>query len=137
MNNPYESPGSNSSEAAETAPRDRRRGFFLSAFLVLMMVSNALAAFALSVNGEAITSELPKLSSRLVGLLSVVSGANVVLALLVWNWRKVGVYGFFVSATLAFAVNLYAEVPAASIIGGLIGPLLLSALVAPKWARFA
>ena len=127
------------------AKPDIAQGGCLTAFLVAMIIANAGTAQLYLLNWskdfpenipESITQQFPRMSQGLLLLLGFGALLNIVLAALVCQWRRVGVYGFFALALLAFSINLYVGIPVIQAIGGLLGPLILALLVRPRWSRF-
>lgn len=90
---------------AEQSPK--KRGLWLSAFLILMFVANPLTALTYFSNPEVITQAYPKMTIGIVYFMGVAAIVNVVLAAGVWNWKKWGVYGFYGVAAIAFFINLH------------------------------
>lgn len=102
-----------------------------------MIIANAGIALVYFLNPGPVTQQYPRLSQGLLLLLGVGGLLNIVLAILVWQWRRMGVYGYAAMALFVFPINLYAGLPVAQAIIGLLGPLVLAFLVKPRWARFA
>jgi len=117
-------------------PTERRRGFWLSAFLILMFVTNPLAAFYYFTAPEAIVLLYPNASVGLIYLLGVICVFNLVLAALIWAWRRVGVYGFYLVIAVAFAINLYIDVGLAGSLTGLIGGIIVFFTTRKRWQYF-
>lgn len=70
---------------------EKQRGFWLSAFLVLMFIANPLTAITYFANPQAITEIYPSASTGILYFLGVMSLVNVVLAAMIWRWQKLGV----------------------------------------------
>jgi len=119
----------------ELAPTTR--GGCLATFLVLMIVTNALTAVVYLARPEAIQQETPGISEGMLTLLAVAALTNIGLALMVWSWKRVGVYGFFAVALLAFGVNVLAGIPLHMALVGFGGPILLAFLVRARWHLFS
>ena len=58
-------------------------------------------------------------------------------ALAVWRWKKWGVYGFLGTTVVAMICNVAMGVALMTIALGLIGAVILVALVRPRWAHFS
>jgi len=73
----------------------------------------------------------PDWTAPVMGVLALVNFGN---AIAVWNYRKIGVYGFYALAALGFVLNLIVGVnPASAIFGALAGPIILGVLIKPIW----
>ena len=82
------------------------RGGWLTAFLVFMIFSNAFAIFSVIAYPDAARQQYPPLTDLHILLLTAGLFFNLGLVVLIWRWRKVGVYGFFgVAAVAAIVVS--------------------------------
>jgi uncharacterized membrane protein len=122
-------------DAAATPPQAPRGGC-LTAWLVLMIIVGLGVSLVYFLRPDSMMTRYPRLSRGGVVLLGVATFANVVLAILIWNWRRVGVWGFIALAVLVFPFNLYIGVSLLPSLIGLVGPAILVALVWPKWSSF-
>ena len=113
------------------------RGGCLTAFLIFMIIVNALTAILYIVQHEVIAKSFPALHPALIAVLTLATVVNIFLAIAVWKWKKWGVYGFVIVAIFAFAINMYVGVPVISAFIGLLGPIILALLVRPKWKFFS
>ena len=57
------------------------RGFWLSAFLILMIIVNSATVFTYIVHSEFIIQEIPKLTTGILYFVAALAFANVVLAI--------------------------------------------------------
>src|SRR5262245_55758718 len=138
--NPYSPPESRVADAAEgnaAAGAERpTRGGCLVAFLGFMVVANAAVALIYFAATGTIAAQFPRLTEGLVRLLGVAALLNVLWAILVWRWFRLGVYGLIVMSVFAFSVNIYVGVPALQAVVGFLGPAILALLVRKKWSWF-
>jgi len=58
------------------------------------------------------------------------------LALAVWKWKKVGVYGYAASYIIGIIFSLSIGLPIYSALLGLLGLAILISLVRPVWNHF-
>lgn len=112
------------------------RGGCLVAYLVFMIAANGLSAAAYLLSPGAIQAATPNLSDPMMFVLAAGALLNIGFAIGVWNWRRIGVFGFVGMGLLVFPVNVWLGVPIASAVIGLVGPSLLALLVRPKWHHF-
>ena len=105
-NEVYDSPESNVS--MDNISDDKiERGGCLTVYLVFMVFANAVTAATYI----AIPSAIQMVSSEAPEYLSYVLSAGALLnagfAILVWYWKKIGIFGFMSVALLAFVINVY------------------------------
>lgn len=116
----------------EQPDQEEKRGGCLTTFLVLMIIFNSLTTIFYLVANEN-TLKLPQnVPSWTIYLFSIFGILNTVFAILVWKWKKIGVYGFILSALVIFGINMSNGVGFTSFIG-LLGPAILVLLVKPVW----
>ena len=112
------------------------RGGCLTSLLVFMIIANAASALIYLLNPGPVIQQYPRLAQGFLLLFIVALLLNIVLAILVWKWRRVGVYGCIAIALIVFPINLYVGIPVLKALTGFLGPLILGVLVRPKWGRF-
>ena len=123
--------------AVEVEPTEsKKRGFWLTAFLVLMLVANPFTAFTYFSNPEAIIKVYPSLSEGLLYFMGILAVLNVVFAIAIWTWKKVGIYGIYASMALAFLINLYIGIGIVGSLTGLIGVVIIYFTTKNRWQLF-
>lgn len=115
----------------------KKRGFWLTAFLILAFIANPVTAFAYFFNPELIVDLYPKSSVVLVYMLGIMCIVNFVLAIGIWNWKNWGILGFYAVAATAFFVNLYIGLGIGGSLGGLVGIVWLVLATRKKWTLFS
>ncbi|MFY0670171.1 MAG: hypothetical protein JXQ95_19220 [Alteromonas stellipolaris] len=116
---------------------NKKRGFWLTAFLILMFVANPFTAFTYFSNPEAIIQVYPSLSEGLLYFMGLLAVLNVVFAIAIWTWRKAGVYGIYASMAIAFLINLYIGIGIVGSLTGLIGVVLIYFTTKNRWQLFS
>lgn len=119
------------------SPQDEslpQRGGCLTTLLVLMMIGNAFTIILYLVMGDEISrkAHVPEFTPYLMSFFGVL---NIVFAYLIWNWKKSGVIGIGINSAIILVVNLMLGLGISSF-GGLIGAVILIALVNPHWKHF-
>lgn len=110
----------------ENEIRNRERHGCVTAFLILMIIGNALTAVTYVFMGDMIAQNFPGgISTSMLMLLSVIGIANVVFAVSLWQWKRWGFYGFLASSVITLAINLSIGVGIGQSFGGLIGIAIL------------
>lgn len=110
-----------------------KRGGCLSAMLILIMVVNPLTSIFYLFNTANYDPEYATVPVWAMYSLAVLGFLNAGFAWAVWNWKKIGVYGFLINVLAIFAVNLAIGVNPVMASLGFIGPALLIILVKPVW----
>jgi hypothetical protein len=125
-------------ETVEVEPMEtKKRGFWLTAFLILMFIANPFTAFTYFSNPELIIQAYPSLSISLLYFMGLLALLNFVFALAIWTWKKAGVYGIYGSMALAFCINLYIGVGIVGSLTGLLGLVLIYFTTKKRWQLFS
>lgn len=124
-------------ENVEESGTEKKRGFWLSAFLILMFIANPLTAFLYFSNPEAIVNTLPNATVGLIYFLGTMTLVNIVLAISIWKWKKWGVYGFFVIVAIAFVTNIHMGVGILGALTGLLGGVIIYITTKNRWQHFS
>jgi len=114
----------------------KKKGFWLSSVLILMFIGNAFTAFAYFGNSAAIMQAYPNMSKALISFMGLLGLVNIALIIALWNWRKVGVLGVYLSMAFSFVINLYIGVGLLGALSGLIGGVVLFLTIRRKWQHF-
>jgi hypothetical protein len=112
---------------------EKARGGCLTAFLIVMLILNPLVAIYYLVAGDSLATVVPGFTPGMMILFALLGFANLAFALAVWRWKRWGVYGFGVSAIAAFIANMAIGLPITSALGGLVGLIIMVALVSRIW----
>lgn len=121
----------------EVGPPPRQRHGCVTAWLSLMILFNSITALVYFFKTNWIISTVGGNASRqLIFLLGIVAIANVAFALLLFRWKRVGFFGFILSSLLALGVNLAIGYSIGQCLAGLIGIILLYAILQIKQGGF-
>ncbi len=116
---------------------ERKRGFGLSFLLVLMFIVNPLSAAMYFFSPEVIITLYPNASVGMVYFLGVMCLLNVVFAINIWCWKKIGIYAFYGVVSIAFLINLYIGVGLVGSLTGLIGGVIIFLCTRNKMQHFS
>ena len=116
-------------------PAPRKRGFLLSAYLLLMIVANFLLGLYYLTNGMKIVRS-GRSSEAVVSILAVGALLAAVSAVQVWRWRRAGFWVLVLLAVFIFGLNTFNGVGLGRASLGLLGPVILGVLIWPKWQSF-
>jgi hypothetical protein len=112
---------------------EKQRHGCVTAWLILMIIGNSIGALMYLFGSEMIMRAMPYgVSSSLIYLLAFVSVMNVVFAVLLFQWKRWGFYGFIGSAIAAFIINTSIGLPVGSSLLGLVGIGVLFAILQIK-----
>ena len=114
-----------------------KRGFWLTAFLILMVVTNPFIAFIYFSSPEVMIQLYPLLSVGLLYFMGSLAILNFLFAIGIWQWKKFGVYGIYVSIAIGFIINLYLGVGIRGSSFGLIGVVIIYLTTKKIWAKFS
>ena len=120
----------------DSQPIEKKRGGCITAFLIFMFIINPLLAIYYLFAGEFIMESLPGIPAWSLPVLAVFGLINLGLAIAIWKWKRIGIYGLWVSAVLVLIINLTIGLTPVQSFMGLLGPLIITLLVRPKWASF-
>jgi hypothetical protein len=109
----------------------------LRIYLVLIFLANLGGMAALAAGLDRITAAYPLLTTGLVALLFACGVASLTAVVLMWRWRRAGVYLIVVAYTVMLFANLSYEAPLAHTLLGPVGLAVLLGLVWPVRNRFA
>ena len=124
------------SSDADTMIEERKRSFWLSAFLIIMFITNPLTAFSYFSYPEALMQTYPILSINLMYFMGVLAILNTLFVVAIWSWKKIGVYGIYFTISIAFMINLYIGVDLFGSIMGLAGVLIIFVTTRKNWSHF-
>ncbi|MFT7491066.1 MAG: hypothetical protein ACI80S_000648 [Pseudohongiellaceae bacterium] len=122
---------------AKAAGVKKQRSCWLSAFLILMLIANALTAYIYTTNPELVMGLYPRATATVLYLLAVIACINVILAIGIWAWRKWGVIGFYISIIIVFIINLYLGVGFLASMPGLVGGAIIFFTTKKRWQHFS
>ena len=122
---------------APSQPEQKKRGFWLTAFLILMFIANPLTAFMYFSAPDLIGSTQPKATVGIVYALGVMSVINFAIAVGIWSWKKYAVYGMYASVAIAFVINIYLGIGIVGALFGLLGGLLIFLTTRNRWQWFS
>ncbi|WP_370166486.1 hypothetical protein [Marisediminitalea sp.] len=122
---------------APSQPEQKKRGFWLTAFLILMFIANPLTAFMYFSAPDLIVSTQPKATIGIVYALGVMSVINFAIAVGIWSWKKYAVYGMYASVAIAFVINIYLGIGIVGALFGLLGGLLIFLTTRNRWQWFS
>ena len=115
----------------------KKRGFWLSAFLILMFIANLFTAFTYFSNPEMIIQAYPNMTKGILYFMGAMSIVNIILAVGVWMWKKWGVFGFYGVAVIVFCINIYVGIGIIGSLSGLIGIVIIFFTTKNRWENFA
>lgn len=122
----------------ETNDLKVNRGLLLDIFLVLILVANLLVIFTAGfTNGKGGFDSWFPIDIGILYFFIAIRLINVILVILIWSWKKIGVYGiWFTSVFFCFFNYGSAESFNLLYFADILIPIILSFLVYSKWSKF-
>lgn len=104
----------------------KQRHGCVTAWLIMMIIINSLTAVIYLFASDMITENLPgDVSTPMIVLLGIIGIGNVVFSVLLFQWKKIGFWGFIVTSIAALIVNLSIGLGIGQSVFGLVGIVVL------------
>jgi hypothetical protein len=116
---------------------DPRRGVWLTIFLVLSFIGNAIAAIIAFVTGFNLLPSISELGIAVItttAVLFALAATNIAFVVGIWQWKKWGVYGFSAVTIIVFIFNVIGSGFTSAALG-LVGLGVLLFLVRNVWTE--
>lgn len=95
-----------------------------------MIVVNSITALTYLLAGNTVSATFPGgISSMTLILLALLSIGNVICSVLLFQWHKIGFWGFLATSLIALGVNLSIDVGIIQSLLGLLGIIILYAVL--------
>jgi hypothetical protein len=113
------------------APKQRHG--CVSAWLILMIVVNAISAVANLFAGDYISQNLPEpIPPTMLVIMSLIGLCNVIFAVMLMQWKKWAFWGFALTSVITMGINLSLGFGIAQSLLGLGGVVILYAILQIK-----
>ncbi|HET6992043.1 MAG TPA: hypothetical protein VFJ43_11995, partial [Bacteroidia bacterium] len=94
----------------------------VTAWLILLIIVNSGVALLYLFGSEIIARNLPEeIPTSMLYLLGFASVLNVVCAILLFQWKRWGFYGFIITGLAGVIINISIGLSPGSSLGGLLG----------------
>jgi hypothetical protein len=104
----------------------KQRHGCVAAWLILMIILNSLVAIIYLFASDMITKNLPgNVSTTMIILLGFIGIGNVIFSVLLFQWKKIGFWGFIVTSIAALIINLSIGLGTGQSVLGLVGIAVL------------
>jgi hypothetical protein len=103
----------------------------VTAWLIFSIIANSVVALIYTFTANKLSVQL-NTSMLCIAALIVAGAINVVCAVMLLSYRKIGFYGFVITAALTFALNLYIGLSPFRALLGLTGIGILFAVLQIK-----
>lgn len=111
----------------------KQRHGCVTAWLVLMIIANSLTAIVYLFASDIITKNLSMdVSNSMIILLGILGIGNIVFSVMLFQWKKLGFFGFIITSIGALIVNLSIGLGIAQSLFGLVGIAILYAVLQIK-----
>jgi len=110
----------------EPTIKPKQRHGCVTAWLIIIIIANAIVSLIYLFAGDMVADNFPgNISNSMLILLALLGIANVVFAILLLRWKKIGFWGFVISSILALIINLSIGLGIGQSLFGLIGIAIL------------
>jgi hypothetical protein len=117
----------------ENSKVTKQRHGCVTAWLILMIIVNSATAILYLFASEIITKNLPvDISTPMIISLGIIGIANVIFAVLLFQWKKLGFWGFTMTSIGALVINLTIGLGIGQSLFGLVGIAILYGILQIK-----
>ena len=116
----------------ENITTQKQRHGCVTAWLVIMIILNSLLAVVYLFASDFITNNLQNSSKSMILLLGVLGVLNVVFAVMLLKWKKLGFWGFIASSIIVMFINLTIGMGVGQSVFGLVGVAILYGILQIK-----
>lgn len=117
----------------ENTDNPKQRHGCVTAWLILMIVLNSITALSYLLVGDSVSESFPDgISTSMLIVLAILGIANVIFAVLLFQWNKMGFWGFLATSIVALGINLSIGVGIGQSLLGLLGIVILYAVLQIK-----
>ena len=103
----------------------KQRHGCLTAYLILMIIANSLVALIYLLASSAMRDAYPDAPGWAFPALAVLGIVNVLCAIALFGWKKLGFFGFVATSLIAAVVNFAVGLNAIQAVLGLVGLVVL------------
>ena len=104
----------------------KQRHGCVTAWLILIIIFNSLSAILYLFAGEMVSENFPGgISDSMMILLAILGIGNVIFALLLFKWKKIGFWGFVATSIVTLFINLSIGLGIGQSLFGLVGIVIL------------
>jgi len=109
----------------------------VTTWLILMIIGNAIVALIYlfywdklmeNIPDESL-AQIPNVNPTILGILGIL---NLIFAILLFQWKKIGFWGFLGTSVITLILNIQAGMGVSSVIGGLVGVAILYGILQIK-----
>jgi len=118
------------------AETEKKRGVWLTIWLVLMLIANFVTALTYLVLNKTISAGYPNIALWVWYIYGLLALANFVFLILLFRWKKWPFFAFCGITIVAFIMNLVIGLGIFAAISGLIGPIILYFSMKSRWNLF-
>lgn len=112
---------------------NKQRHGCVTAWLILMIISNSVTALLYFFATDFVTKNLPvQIPNTMVIVLGVIGIANVIFSVLLLKWNKIGFWGFVLTSIAALVININIGMGIGTSLFGLVGIAILYAVLQIK-----
>lgn len=114
-----------------------KRHWALSVLVIFIVLVNAITASSYFTAVENFDATQSSMSAEMLYIMALVATVNVVFAAGIWQWRRWGVYGFYVTSFASAVVSVGFGLGWAWTVVGLAMAIALFLLTRKQWSNFS
>ena len=103
----------------------------VTTWLIIMLILNSFVALFYSISVNKLAQSLNTSKIAIMGLV-LLGALNIIFAIMLLTWRKIGFYGFVITTIAAFSLNIYIGISPARATLGLLGFAVLYGILQIK-----
>ncbi|WP_430412929.1 hypothetical protein [Kordia sp.] len=111
---------------------EKQRHGCVTAWLVFIIIANSLMALLYLLGGGMITENLPGVATSILVILGLLGVGNVIFAVLLLQWKKIGFWGFLGTSIVVLFINISIGLGIGQSLFGLVGVAILYGILQIK-----
>lgn len=127
-------------EFYDNNPQHKERHGCVTAWLIMMIVLNSITSLGYILAGDVVVENAPgTMNEGVILILGIFGLANVFFAVMLLRWKKLGFWGFGITALAVFVINVSFGLGVVPSLLGLLGIVILFAIlqISPKGGQSA
>jgi len=113
---------------------EKNHGTLLTIWLFLMLIGNFFSSISYLTSNSTFTSLYPNTFPGIFSFFGILTFANVIFVIFLFNWKKWAFFAFCGVAVITLMLKIFViKLGIGTLLSGLIGILILYLLLKPKW----
>ena len=113
---------------------EKNHGILLTIWLFLILIGNFFSSISYLFSISTLASFYPNISPSIFYFLGILTFANVIFVIFLFNWKKWAFFALCGVAVITLMLKIFViKLGIGTLLSGLIGILILYLLLKPKW----